>query len=268
MQPHHFLPPASLAPFIAFYGIIDTEPEFYEPYVSPPLGVCGFILQLEGTISGRLNGQPFMKDNYCITGQITAPMIGETSGRNKTLMVFIHPCGLHQLFGIDMSTLTNTSMPLQELLGELETDALIARLKKASDHKKMIAVMDEFFLAQLPVFEIAPIVKKVIDYIHEEKGNVSIKDIEKNCFITSRTLERHFKIYIGLSPKDYIRIYRFKCLINYIHQNPETSWSKLCEQYGYYDQAHLTRHFTKYLKTKPNGLVNLDLEYITYLLQA
>jgi hypothetical protein len=56
----------------------------------------------------------------------------------------------------------------------------------------------ELFLAQLPVFEIAPAVAHALDFIHTHKGNVSIKDIEAACYITPRSLERHFKMYIGL----------------------------------------------------------------------
>lgn len=267
MQPAHFLPPPSLAPYVAFYGIWDIEEGFSEPYVSPPLGLCGFIFCFEGKMNAILNDQPFLKGRYCATGQVTAPMVGDITGKVKVLLVFIHPCGLHQLFGIDMSQLTNTSMPLSELLGTDEANDLIKILQSAPDHKGIIDAMNEFLLAQQPVFEIAPKVKQALDYIHEKKGNVTIKDIERNCFITPRSLERHFKIYIGLSPKDYVKIFQFKCLLNYISENPGLTWAKLCEQNGYYDQSHLTRYFTKYLKAKPSELVNMDRELISYLLQ-
>ena len=267
MQPIHFTPSEVLAPYIAFYGVFDLEENFSEPYCSPPLGLCGFILCFDQSINAQLNGKLFMKDNYCATGQVTSPMIGDVTGKNKILMVFIQPCGMHQLFGIDMSLLTNTSMPLSELLGKDEADALIAKLKMAPDHAKMIQVMNEFFLSQQPVFEIAPKVKQAIDYIHRHKGNVSVKDIETNCYITPRSLERHFKLYVGLSPKEYAKIFRFKCLVNFINQNPNTTWSSLCEENGYYDQSHLTRYFTRYLKTKPTDFVKLNMEFITYLLQ-
>lgn len=268
MQPAHFLPPPSLSPYIAFYGITEEGEGFSEPYVSPPLGLCGFILYLKGHSDDHLDGKPFLKDNYCATGQITSTMMGTITGPVKVVLVFIHPCGLYQLFGIDMSALTNTSQPLSELIGKEESKQLIDRLQAATDHEAMIYMLNEFFLAQQPVFEIAPKVKEALDYIHAQKGNVTVKDIEATCFITPRSLERHFKVCIGLTPKDYAKIYRFKCLINYIRENPEVSWTQLCKQNGYYDQAHLTRYFTRYLKTKPGDLVNLDMEFINYLLQA
>lgn len=266
MQPAHFLPPDALAPYIAFYGIIDVADDFKEPYVSPPLALCGFIISLEGIVDARLKGELFMKGRYCATGQVTAPVIGETAGKSKTLMVFIHPCGLHQLFGVNMSLLTNNSMPLSELLGNEACDKLIEKLETATSNEALIEAMNNFFLAQ-PVIEINTKVKAAIDYIQKNKGNVTVNDIERNCFITLRSLQRYFKEYIGLSPQEYAKIFRFKCLMNYIKENPEVSWTKLCEENGYYDQAHLTRYFTKYMKIKPNELVKLELDFINYLLQ-
>lgn len=208
-----------------------------------------------------------MKGQYCATGQVTAPMVGTVTGKEKIVLVFIQPCGLYQFFGINMSLLTNTSMPLHELLGEEQADDLIGKLASAADHDSIIQILNAFFLSRLPALEIAPNVKQAIDYIHQQKGNVNIKDIERTCFITPRSLERYFKMYIGLSPKDYAKIYRFKCLMNYIQEHPGVTWKTLCEENGYYDQAHLTRYFTRYLKIKPTEMVTVDMDYINYLLQ-
>lgn len=268
MQPLHFYPSESLAAFIAFYGVIDVDEGFDEHYCSPPLGLCGFHFNFEGENNAKLNGEVFLKGRYCASGQITSPMIGSISGKTRSFLVFIQPCGLYQLFGSDMSLLTNKSIPLKEFLGEEEWHELFEKLVAAETNVAMVNVMNDYFLSQRPVFEIAPKVVKALDYIHANKGNVSVKEIEANCYITARSLERHFKLYIGLSPKEYVKIFHFKCLVNFISQNPGLSWDVLCEQNGYYDQSHLTRYFTRYMKMKPGEMVKLDKDFINYLLQA
>jgi AraC-like DNA-binding protein len=166
-----------------------------------------------------------------------------------------------------MSLLTNTSIPLWEFLGREKWRDLFEKVSAAQGYRAMVEIMNDFFLLQHPVFEISPGVVKALGYIHEHKGNVSVKDIEANCYITPRSLERHFKIYIGLSPKEYIKIFRFKCLFHYIVQHPGVSWDTLCEQNGFYDQSHLTRSFTRYTNMKPGEMVKLDNDFINYLLQ-
>lgn len=267
MRPLHFNPPVTLAPYIAYYGIWDVDEGFIESYVLPPLGFCGFIICLDDFINARLNGNLFIKDRHCATGQRTAPMTGHVIGKNRILMVYIHPCGMHQLFGTDMSLLTNTTMPLTELLGEEKCRVLIEKLKNASGNEKIIEAMNDFFSSQLPVFEITPIVSNALDYIHQNNGNVSVKEIEANCYSTARSLERHFKLYIGLGPKEYAMIYRFKCLVNFINQNPGVSWAALCEQNGYFDQSHLTRYLSRYLKVKPGDNAYLDKDFFINLKQ-
>ena len=266
MQPINFPPPAELAPYIAFYGIIDVDENFYEPYCSPPLALCGFQFNFEGKSDANLNGEPFLKHRYCASGQITAPMIGCFSGSTKSLLVFIHPCGLYQLFGIDMSLLTNTSMPLEEFLGKQVYEELIEKLLLCNSYEVMVDVMNDFFLSQHPFFEIAPKISIALKYIHQHKGNVSVKDMEAKCFITARSLERHFKLYIGLSPKEYAKIYRFKCMVNFINQHPGVTWEVLCEANGYYDQSHLTRYFRRYMNMKPGDIVHMDKGFINFLL--
>jgi len=267
MQPVNFTPPESLVPYIAFYGVVDVDENFHEPYCSPPLGLCGFQFTLEGETNASLDGKRFLNDRYCATGQITTPMIGSITGRTKSFLVFMQPCGLYQLFGFNMALLTNTSIPLHHFLEEENWNELFKKLTTAQIDETMVEVMNEYFLSQFPVFEIAPKVAQALDYIHQNKGNVSVKDIQANCYITSRSLERHFKNYIGLSPKEYIKIFRFKCLVNFINQHPGVTWDVLCEQSGYYDQSHLTRYFNRYMKIKPTEMVNLDMNFINYLLR-
>lgn len=226
MQPIHFLPPDSLKPYISFYGIMEAAAGFSESYVSPPLGLCGIILTLEGKSQARVNDNLFMPHRYAVNGQVTHPVVGNITGKLKSVLVFIQPCGLYQLFGTDMSRLTNTSIPLSELLGQEAADVLISKLETAAGNENLIATMNELFSAQTPR-EIAPKVKLALDYIHLQKGNVTVKDIERNCFIAPRILERYFKLYIGLSPRDYARIFQFKCLYNYIKGNPGVNRASL-----------------------------------------
>ena len=266
MQPQHYLPPGSLTPYIAFYGVLEAPEGFLEAYVSPPLAFSSFIFNIEGKSNATVNGALFTNHRYSVTGQVTGPVTGDIRGKCKSLLVFVQPFGLHQLFGTDMSSLTNTSMSLHNLLGMAHAGRIIADIEAAADHASIINVMNEMFLAQHPVLDVAPKAKQALHLIHERKGNVTVKEIERVCFMSLRSLERHFKLCIGLSPKDYIKIFRFKCLMNYIREHPGITWLNLCEQNGYYDQSHLTRYFTRYMKIRPTELVNADLEFINYLL--
>lgn len=149
-----------------FYRIWDVEEGFGGSYVLPPLGFFGLIICLDDFIDAQLDGNPFITGRYCATGQRTAPITGELTGKNRILMTFMHPCGIYQLFGIDMSLLTNTTLPITELLGEEKCRELIEKLNNASGNDKIIEVMNDFLLSQLPALEITSIVSNALDYVH------------------------------------------------------------------------------------------------------
>lgn len=268
-RPLSYLPAPELQDFIASYGVLEVPEGETEPYFSPPLAMSGFIINVansKGGVTSRIENRDFFTANAVVTGQVTSPVHGELAGKVKFLMVFFKASGMHRLFGNDLSELTNTSKPLSEFLGQNEAEQLLKNLKVHSDNQKQIDILNEFFRKRIPTEEKDAKFDKVLAYIHEKHGDVSINEILETSYYPRKTLERHFKKKVGLSPKVYAQIYRFKCLINFLENNPEITWSQLANHSGYFDQSHMIRYVKEYLQVSPNSLVKLDMEFINYLL--
>ncbi|MCK0146237.1 AraC family transcriptional regulator [Arenibacter sp. F26102] len=269
-QPTTYLPHPQLQEYIASYGILEIPEGVHGPYFSPPLGLSGFIIQAINTqnkVVSKLEGEDFFTDNAVATGQVTYPVYGQLSGQVKTIMVFFQPLGMHQLFGTDMSSLKNKSMTLNDFLGKEKADKLLGTLRADQNNKRQIDVLNDFFIGLNTKGKEIDNIPKVLEFIHNNKGGVSIKEIEQNCHCHRKTLERHFKKMIGLSPKVYTQIYQFKCLINLLQAQPEVTWSQLADKAGYFDQSHMSRYVKEYLKVSPNSIVELDMDFINYLLR-
>lgn len=267
--PLNYFPDPELADRILSYAITEEAEGITKPFLSPPLGLSGFIIQLKnstGTSAARVNGIDFLVHKAAATGQVTAAVTGYYTGRIKVLMVFFHPLGMYQLFGTNMRTLTNTSMHLLEFLGQEKGESLLNKLYATDDNNALISILNDFFKAQQPLLNNTVKIKEVLDFIHRHNGNVSIREIEERCYVHRKSIERHFQSKIGLSPKTYASIYRFKCLMNYLQQHPEITWLELSNLTGYYDQPHMVRYFKEYLNVSPNQLVTLDIGLINYLL--
>lgn len=265
---NHLVAPA-LRNYIAGYGIVRIPPGHNEPYFSPPLALSGFIIQTSDTSNGiscKINGNDFFTENAVATGQVTAPVYGVMGGGVKSLMVFFKPLGMYQLFGTTMFLLTNSSMTLHDFLGKNRAENLINQLKENQTCEHQIEVLNNFFLQITPAKKDTDKIKKVLDFIHEKKGHVTIADIENHGHYHRRTLERHFRKMIGITPRVYAQIYQFKCLINFLEVNPKITWTQLAEQSGYYDQSHMSRYIKEFLNVSPNSLVTLDMGFINYLL--
>ncbi|MCM4165341.1 MULTISPECIES: helix-turn-helix domain-containing protein [unclassified Arenibacter] len=97
--------------------------------------------------------------------------------------------------------------------------------------------------------------QSIINDIHSTKGQLGIYELSKRNCTTVRQLERNFKKLIGLSPKKYSNIIRFRnamSLIKYSKQN--RSLLDIAFECGYYDHSHLTNVIKQYTGLLPSDL--------------
>ncbi|QHS58405.1 helix-turn-helix transcriptional regulator [Chitinophaga agri] len=95
----------------------------------------------------------------------------------------------------------------------------------------------------------------VINDIHCSKGTISVYDLAKKNFITVRQLERNFKKFIGLSPKEYAGIIRFQHALSLIKDSKQTrSLFDIALECGYYDHSHLSLEIKRNTGLSPSLL--------------
>ncbi len=90
--------------------------------------------------------------------------------------------------------------------------------------------------------------KKVI---HQRNGEINIRQLSMCLLVSTRTLQRWFKLKEGISPKRYSRKVRIKGALARKRQNPGMTWTKVCYRSGYFDQMHFIKEFKEFLGTTP-----------------
>lgn len=97
--------------------------------------------------------------------------------------------------------------------------------------------------------------QSVINDIHLTNGQISIYELSKRNFTTVRQLERNFKKYIGLSPKEYSNIIRFQNALSIIkNSNQKRSLLDIAFECGYYDHSHLSNEIKRNTGLSPSLL--------------
>ena len=273
MIKYSFLPTDQrLSRYIFSYGIMELQEGIISPLISPPNGMTGFLIRIKSDKNGFLDGKDSFgntianQPSYAI-GQMTHPISGYGHGQLTMLVVFFKPMGMFELFKYDTAAITNKSIDLIEFLGPDIGLPFLEDLTLDDDIDRQIAILNTFFLSLLPNHATCSALGQVLQLIHDAKGNITVKTIEQNTGIARRTIERQFSQKIGISPKVYAQIIRFKNVLNYLESNPGTTWAELTHNNGFFDQAHMIRYFKKYLNISPNNLVKLDLEFINYLIK-
>lgn len=115
------------------------------------------------------------------------------------------------------------------------------------------ASLNHFFLNKLAIPKHNLL--SIIDYIKNHKGQTDVQTLAKQHFTTTRQLERSFKVQLGISPKEFIKIVRFQFALELIQKNfYNQSLLDIAFQCGYYDHAHLTNEIKRFSGAVPSQL--------------
>lgn len=95
----------------------------------------------------------------------------------------------------------------------------------------------------------------IIEDLQIAQGKMSIGTLAKRNYTTVRQLERYFRKYIRISPKEFANVTRFKFAYSEIKHNREgKSLLDIAFDSGYYDHAHLANEIKRYTGLTPSEL--------------
>ncbi len=182
------------------------------------------------------------------------------NGMNR-LIVNLKPLGWYKLFKIPAHRFINRSCNLQDLLGN-EIQVFNQQLRACNDGKKQMLLLDSFFLDKLFQQQINyKNIEEAVQLIHVAKGNITINQLEREVFITRRTLERHFLEQAGLYPKMFARIIRFNEAIKYLEKNLKPNWAYFTNCLGFCDQSHFINEFQHFAGCPPTRYFAQSMEF-------
>lgn len=73
--------------------------------------------------------------------------------------------------------------------------------------------------------------------------NIAPGQLSEGVGLSQRQIERLFKLRLGMGPKHYQRILRVKKAICFLRQYKNVNLADVAQQFGFSDQAHMTREF-------------------------
>ena len=89
----------------------------------------------------------------------------------------------------------------------------------------------------------------------EDRTLVRVAQVEERCGIGTRTLQRLFEKYVGVSPKWVLSRYRMHDVVTRLDEGYDGPLADLAAEHGWFDQAHFTREFTELVGVPPSGYV-------------
>lgn len=112
--------------------------------------------------------------------------------------------------------------------------------------KDRVRIAEEVLLRMLGNRFYNPLVVEAVGEILKRKGNLKALELSREMHVSERQLERVFKEYIGISPKQLSSLVRYQYLWKDICVNPNFRILDEVYRYGYTDQAHLLHDFKRF----------------------
>lgn len=141
--------------------------------------------------------------------------------------------------------------------GHEATVQLHADLSKVSDPAEAPAILNRYFYSLLKgksENEIQKLhgLRAILAEFDQSEAETGLAELLAANELSERSLERSFRQYLGLSPKEYLRHLRFLKLIQI---NPELnrSGTDLTYELGYFDQSHFIREFKHFTGMTPGA---------------
>ncbi len=244
-----YQPSPALSPWVSGYEIMESGalnlPFEIWPDVNPVLG-----FQFRGRIRLCGNKDARLLDTGGITGLLTQPRLFQNLPHTGSVLVRFHPWGAAAFISEPMHRLAEVSAGLEGLMPRSALHETEERLQDAKDDASRIAFIEGFLLASLrarrPDGALRQGLRRILQGISSphlaQDEHASISVIAGQVGLSERQLERKFKEWVGLSPKRFARVARFRAALSRLQAFSQSRLQSMLMD-GYYDQAHFIREF-------------------------
>jgi AraC-like DNA-binding protein len=165
------------------------------------------------------------------------------------------PGGGFPFFGVPAGALQDQSIPL-DLLWGAGVETLRARLLEATTPRAKILALEAALLDKLQQdAHRHPAVRYAIDTFQFSAHAASVADIVDRTGLSARKLIALFRDEVGLTPKVFGRICRFRQVLRRIEGVTNIDWADTALACGYFDQAHFVHDFRALVGLTPTQYV-------------
>jgi AraC-like DNA-binding protein len=176
----------------------------------------------------------------------------DTSEPSYLLSVRMPPLGAYRLLGLPMGRIAHDVIELDEVLGSAVV-GVHERLGAARGAGEQFAILCDFARERLARSRVRlrADARIAVDLLARSDGADRIENICRSLVVSRKHLRTLFDSHIGLSPKTYARMFRFRRVVELVQSGRRLDWTRVALSCGYYDQAHFNHEFREFSGMSP-----------------
>lgn len=188
--------------------------------------------------------------SFYLYGQTIKPINIFSFGRFKKIIFYLKPHALDQLFRINASEITDSCLDISLLHPKLASE-LLEKLAEAPNSEVQIKIISDFLISIATKNSPDLLLLHATEKIIRQSGEVSLSELYKEFNLSERTFERRFENSIGVSPRLFARVCRFRTALEQVNSSSYTKLSDVAYENGFSDQSHFIRTFKEFTGVTP-----------------
>jgi AraC-like DNA-binding protein len=175
------------------------------------------------------------------------------AGTLRLFTIQFTPTGFSALFALSTAALADGAFAAADVLG-LEAARLSQPLEAAPDLAARAAIAEAWLLPKAADLAPDPIAwaARRMTALH---GGVRVAELARAVDLGERQFERRFTRAVGVSPKRYARVLRFREALRLRGEERDAGWAAVAHAAGYVDQAHMIHEFKALSGESPERLL-------------
>jgi AraC-like DNA-binding protein len=170
---------------------------------------------------------------------------------------YFRPARAKSFFAAAACELADRILPLSDLWGR-EAISLETHLAEATCDDQRVDRIEHVLLQRLQIGSdrrFAVDLPGLAAFIQQRRGIVSVAELADCTGISRQHLGRIFHEEIGLSPKLFCRLARFRAALAYATEGVKDNGAGLAAELGYVDQSHMIAEFREFSGLTPRPLL-------------
>lgn len=215
-----------------------------------PAGRPQLVIQLDGRPNRWHDaGGEHREVDACLGGPALVPVGLPGSSQEAVAGALFHPGGLAAMVAVPVRALQGTYVPIRKLWGP-DTQRWIDAVQTAAGPNAALRELER---------GLRSCVRRPGRRTALERACVAlasgtrVSDVAAQLGASQRRFSRTFTDEVGLTPKQYTRLARFRRAIAHIRAGAHPDLTEVALSCGFYDQAHLTHEFRTFAGITPSA---------------
>ena len=198
-------------------------------------------------------------------GPRTQSVVIRTSSRFELLGVHFKLGGAFPFVQLPVGELHNIGVTLSDLWGERNAQRLLSELHEAPGAQRKFRLLEQWLIERATDrLRKHPAVTFAMRAFCSGPFGSTAQIADKTGYSQRHFIEL-FRNEVGLRPKQFRRLYRFRSVIEAVQGRTNVDWTDIGLSAGYFDQAHLIHDFREFSDLTPEQYLKFRTPFINHV---